>query len=325
MTQGPNITEVSASASGQSVRRRSLGDLLREAQWSTTTGVDEFVRLATGAHARRRQDEVADRDQVNRSTALWAALVTDPEVALAVAEGLLAESPLKEQIRITAEPADLTQAGASPGDLVLDGLLDQALAGYVASGAAEPVLDVAGIVTAILTSTQQQGGGMLPGRLTGVDAAAALDGLARLRAGHGAYGLSRSVRAARRTFETQPEVAAADIVMILMSLHDYAEGALASVIGQQPQARGELHPVDVWLGRARGGFDTTEVLASEKGIVDGELVILGLSQADPALRVALNADPASRTWLDGIRPTLTQERGTEPEHRRPRHRGPARS
>ena len=313
MTQGPNITEVSASASGQSVRRRSLGDLLREAQWSTTTAVDEFVRLATGAHARRRQDEVADRDQVNRSTALWAALVTDPEVALAAAEGLLTEPTLKEQIRITAEPAELTQAGATPDDLVLDGFFDEALASYVASGAAEPVLDVAGIVTAILVSTQQQGGGMLPGRLSGVDAAAALDGLVRLRAGHGAYGLSRSVRAARRTFETQPEVAAADIVMTLMGLHNYAEGALASVIGQQPrEARGERHPVDVWLGRARSGFDSAEVLASEKGIVDGELVILGLSQADPALRAALNADPASRAWLDGIRPTLAQERGTEP-------------
>jgi hypothetical protein len=285
--------------------------LLRAAGWSATRELDDFARVAAGAHAQRRRDGKADRDQVNRSTALWAAMEVDHKVALALAEAEIARPTLAARLSIVPDPRKRTDRTATFADLVLDDHLGRALETYLEtekSGALE-VVDVA---AAIIRSAQERGG-LIPERLAGADLDVALDALSRLGRGTGVYGLSRSVMSVRQGLEERGPVHAADVVRALAGLHkNYNQPHLSAMLDQADAAAGRRAPVDGWLGQARRMYDAAEVLGSKRGIVDGEMVVRALFELDADLRHAIDQHDDLSMWVAGIRPEPARERGTEP-------------
>lgn len=286
-------------------RRPTLESLLAKyGRSEVPVDLQGALRLAVAAHRQRLSAGVADREALNRSTALWALLVTDPAVALAAAEGFLDARRLQAVLHIAMDspPPD----GTTPSPLPLDDTLARALDEQLANSDPQQ-LDSLAVTEAILRSCDRQGG-LLPVRLQelGVERAAALDGLANARAGRPA-GFSQSVRAARRRLATTTsQVTAAELVG---ALGDHKPGWLPAVT---LPAEGRTATVDDWLLDVAGVYDAREVLRSDRGIIDTELVLRGLVELEPHLLDALEATPEALRVMERVRPAPKAERKTEP-------------
>ena len=67
-------------------KRVTWDELIAESGYRSPAPVNEFVKLANAAHHYRYTHDAADRDEINRSSALWALMTVDKEVRTALGD-----------------------------------------------------------------------------------------------------------------------------------------------------------------------------------------------------------------------------------------------
>jgi KAP-like P-loop domain-containing protein len=303
-----------------------LADLQRRLRVQFALEMNEFWFVAAVIHSKRKQRSRADTDLVNRSTGLWTALTTDPEVGLAAAEGMLSAKKLGNKlgiVEVTASALAAEQgfkggeawappaAAARAAQLGIDDTLADALTSYVEANRIRRPLRVVDLALAVLESARDQQRGLLSGRLheLGVDVEAAIDGLRRRLQDAGVYGFSRSVRAVRSPQPPDEQITAGALAAKVYGGHAYAGTGATPDFDQES---GPRDTVDGWLLYVREAYAAAEVVSSDRGVIDGELTIRALVDMAPNLRSSLDADPPLATWLERIRPVPRPDSRTRP-------------
>lgn len=324
MTAESSGAEASDPTGAHPGRRVTLAELdHRLGATPSAPSLAEFWNLSREAHALRYRNRVADTPFINRSTALWATLVVDPEIALATAEGGLSARPLWDKLTISSPNHEAIAAPEGPSGtempsawsaevaatIQVDATLAEALLAHLSAIPEPQPVRALDVTAAILEAVQAQPGGLLPSRLQqlSVDVSQCLDALQRLMNG-GEYGFSGSVRSTIAAQGSDQRVTAGELATKLALKGQYIgpdmritfdEGAGDRLTGRE------------WLARVRRLYETNEVLTT-RGIIDGELVIRALVFLVPALRRGLPAKPEVNDWLESIQPTPASRTRTTP-------------
>ncbi len=305
MSEASEANSATSSRTPAKATRPTLEGLLANHGRELPSSLVPTLRLAVTAHAQRLRDNVADREALNRSTALWALLVMNPDVELLTAEGHLNADDLQKTLGITVVPGE--EEGDLPSPITLDDTLARALQDHLSTISSNDLNPLE--VTAAILLSCARAGGLLPQRLEAmkVELGTATDALARKRSGRPA-GLSMSVREARRTLGPDAQVSAAEVAGALIRLQPPKEMEHVRL----DLSGGGKDAIDAWLTRVCDLYDAGEVLHSERGIIDKELVLRGLIQLEPTLAEQVNKSVEASRWIEKIRPSPVIERRTEP-------------
>ncbi|MCU1518726.1 MAG: hypothetical protein JWQ75_3447 [Pseudarthrobacter sp.] len=285
----------------------SLSQLILDSGHDPSTRLLEAMRLAHAAQQQRVRIGVSNRKGITRTTALWALARVDPDVGAAMASAGVTQDALETVLGLRGS-AEMGEFDGYPEPSLADALPD-----YLASLPARTV-GTADLAAAILVSTQQGPGGMLPDRLLrlGIDYAAAYTALARIGAhvpvaadGQGKdFGapeelFSESVRTARDRLGATATVTPSTIAAAIQQDHpEYADGGFGRATLRLPA--GPTSTVEQWLERVRQLYDPGAVARSRHKMITGELMVLGLAELDQTLQEDLTAAGILDAWRSSV-------------------------
>ncbi|MFF0943332.1 P-loop NTPase fold protein [Kocuria sp. CPCC 205300] len=269
-------------------------ELVAEYGYRSPPPVNDFVELASAAHHYRYSHDAADRDEINRSTALWALMTVDKEVDAALADCGLDRARLQEKLGLSEYAPDVEDGTVH--DPYVDMLFAEAIHDHLRTRTSRGDMTRKEVALAILQSVRLQQRGVLPSRLRqlGLDVDAAILSLENMYALLADF--SKSVRTARKRIGTDSEITASGIVAVLQKLHpEYGGGRLGHVLLRE--SVGQYLAVDEWLRRVRTRYDMDAVGRTHHEVIDGKLLVLGLVELD----AALDKDLMKSQVLDALR------------------------
>lgn len=271
----------------------SLQDVVLEAGLRVSATVDDVMRLAAAGQLHRRTVGASDRDEVTRSTALWALMTVDSGVREVLSASGLDPIRWAGVITISGTPPPADSPNAAIADAFREALVD-----YLDSTQAVGTVGTVDVARAIVQSAERTGRdvrGLVESRLRDfVVEPRTLDGALL------ASQFSGSVRAVREALKREPAVSASRIAQELQVTHrEYGDGLFAAVTWPQASDEEVSRDVDAWLALVRGLYDTSAVALTRHQVLDGELLLLGLDHLDATVSQALSANGFLRALQSG--------------------------
>jgi hypothetical protein len=157
----------------------TLSTLISEAAHVAGRRIAEFGRLAAAVQQQRFSDRVSDTTQVTRSTALWALMRIDVDIAELFAGAGLGHDKLGKLLSISG-----LRGGPAAQETTLHPDFARAVRVYLADLTEQRPVELIDVAAAIVRDAAQTRGGLLPGRLTSLSVdSAALSAAIDLRLG----------------------------------------------------------------------------------------------------------------------------------------------